>query len=45
MDIDQLYEDNASPLVLKAVSYLQTGSLDFQTVSYENWTVLDQPPN
>ncbi|MFS0558649.1 NUDIX hydrolase [Brevibacillus sp. 179-C9.3 HS] len=45
VDIDKLREDIASPLVMKVIRYIQTGKLNLQTVYYQDWLILDAPPN
>lgn len=40
VDIDQLHPGNASPLVMKAVTYIKTGDLSHQTVFHKDWSII-----
>lgn len=41
-DLDELNINNASPLVLKAKDYIQSGVFDTNDTSIENWHVLSE---
>lgn len=44
VNIDKFHPGNASPLVMKAVQFIKTNERSHQTVYYNNWITLDNPP-